>query len=83
MVSMALHIDDEPIIYYHMDETWLVGLVQIYFSHPTLWLSIVGSAVAEVITVTPEYVCPGVCLFCLFLLVLATNLLDNNITQLH
>ena len=33
-LTMALHIKNNGIRYYHMDATWLVGLVWSYFSHP-------------------------------------------------
>ena len=31
---MVLHMNDEHIVYFHMDTTQSVGLVQTYFSHP-------------------------------------------------
>ena len=33
-LTVALHVDNDHIRYYHMHARWLVGLVQNYFFHP-------------------------------------------------
>ena len=33
-ITMALIFNNAHIIYYHMDVTWSMGLVQTYFTHP-------------------------------------------------